>query len=152
MDRQGQIQVDSIKEGIRLAHMYDNAKDLNAVDQKVHDALLVDAIKDHHCQLNLKMVRAAMKREADLMNNPSLVIKDADYTTNRSWKLPVVGFEIGGNVLYDILEAAKAIEEDDRRRAAEKIEAKTENRPKWNPFDGSFGVSTAMGILFGDEH
>lgn len=148
MDRQAQVQKSSIDEGSRLAHMYDGAKDLNAVDRQVHDALLIDAIKDHHSELNLKTVRVAMQSEAERMKNPNVIIKNADYSTSRNWKLPVVGFEMDGMVIYDITEASKVIAKDDERRAAEKADrASGEQKgvPNWNPFDGSFGINTALG-------
>ncbi|MBY0548583.1 MAG: hypothetical protein K2W95_15035 [Candidatus Obscuribacterales bacterium] len=147
--REAQVQKSSVDEGNRLVHMYDNATDLNAVDRKVHDALLTDAIKDHHSELNLKTVRAAMQSEANRMKNPNVIIKNAEYSTSRNWTLPVVGFEVEGMVIYDIIEASKVIAKDDERRAAEKAAQASDGQrgmPNWNPFDGSFGINTAMDI------
>lgn len=154
MDRQVQIQKSSVDEGKRLAHMYDNAKDLNAVDRQVHDALLTDAIKDHHSELNLKTVRAAMQSEAERMKNSNVIINNAAYSTSRNWKLPVVGFEMDGMIIYDIIEASKVVAKDDERRAAEKAAQGSGGQKgisNWNPFDGSFGINTAMGYEKGEK-
>lgn len=150
MDRNEQVIQDSKAEGIRLAHLYDGQSDQKAVDKQVHDALLQDAIKDHHSEINLKVVRETLAQESNKKHDPSVMIRNRDYQTVRNYQLPVVGFEISGSVLYDPVEALKAITEDDKQREAAKNPGKPQAfLPNFNPAEG-FGIPAALG--FKPEH
>ncbi len=145
MDRQAQVQQDSKTEGNRLAHLYDGSKDQSSVDKQVHDALLQDAIKDHHSEIDLKVVRDTMQQESEKTNNRSAILKNEDYKMVRKWGLPVVGLEIEGMVLYDPIEASKAVAADDKRREAEKTPATPQQvLLNLNPFE-AFGIPAALG-------
>lgn len=145
-----QKQKESKAEGSRLAHLYDGAKDYGAVDKQVHDALLADAIMDHHSKLDMKTVLREMEAESGRRADRESIVKSKNSSVmTRNWTLPALGIEIEGQVIFDQAEAYRAINKDDARIESEKNakkEASFAGQPNWNPFDGSFGINTALGF------
>jgi hypothetical protein len=131
----------SQEEGKALADMYKGAKDLGKVDQQVHDRLLQDAIKDHHSELNMDVVRKSMVEEAGKLNDKRVNISTENYgVINRTNEaLPLLNLVDKGK-LYDPSEGWKAIQEDDKKREQDKQKGSNEN--KINFWDGGMGLPT----------
>lgn len=145
MDRESQVRQNSKIEGSRLAGLYEHQTDQRIADQQVHDALLQDAIKNHHSELNLDIVRRTLQEETAKAHDRNVIIKNEDYRTVRNYQLPVIDLQLEGRVLYDPIEAAKVIAEDDARRDQNKKPAQSALLPNFNPFEG-FGIPAAMGM------
>lgn len=137
-----QVTKASQDEGKALADMYKGANDLRGVDKQVHDRLLQDAIKSHHSELNMDVVKQSLVEEAGKLKDNRVNIKMESYgSVNRTNEvLPFISLVDNGQ-LYSPTEAWKAIQEDDKKREQAANEKKG-NGAKVNFGDGGLGLPT----------
>jgi len=137
-----QVRQASLQEGKELAHLYDGAKDNKAVDNQVHDRLLQDAVKSHHSQLDLDVVRQSLVDESGKRGDKAVTISQDKYGQVRrdNTSLPLLNL-VDGNKLYDPMEGYKAMAEDDKK-CAEAEAAKKDGQTKLNLGDHTMGIAT----------
>lgn len=132
----------SADEGKALADMYKGAGNLRDVDKQVHDRLLQDAIKSHHSELDMEIVKKSLVGESAQLKDKRVHITEEKFgsvsRTNES--LPGLSLMDNGK-LYDPVESWKAVQQDDKQRE-QAAKAKSSPDATVNFFDGGLGLPT----------